>query len=132
MSLREKIRERLARRFPKMGKPEGEVMIAEGVKWRKVQAPKLWRPTSPGEALVGELVGRSTRTTRGESYGVVVLGTEEGKRIVAGVVITSLFDAAVLPDGSFVRIIYKGNIESLAGRTYRDFELYVAEEDSDG
>lgn len=127
VKLGERIRARISHRYPKIGQPQGEVMIADGVKWRKVKAPKAWRPTIAGEVLVGELLGRSTRTSHGDSYGVVVLNTDKGKQIVSGVVITSLFDAAMLPDGAMVRIVYRGNVDSLAGRTYRDFDLYVAE-----
>jgi hypothetical protein len=120
------VQARLERRWPRIEEPKPEKLVADGRVWSKVQAAKPWRPREVGDALVGEFVSQSTRAGESGSYSVVTLKTAEGKLTVSGVVIQSLFDSAALPAGATVRVVYKGENTSAMGRTWKDFELFVA------
>ena len=119
-------RARIERRWPKIKTPEAEKMIAAGRVWTKVQAAKPWRPREIGDAMIGEFVARSERVTPTGSYSVITLRTEQGALTVSGVVVSALFDAADPVQDQTVRIVYKGEQTSIAGRVWRDFDLFIA------
>jgi len=128
--LGDRIRARLRKRFPKVQPPPPEMVVAESRVWVKVRAPRPWKPKQLGDVLVGQLLARTTKVVKDESsYGVVVLQTEQGPLTIAGVVISSLFDASGAPIGATVRVVYRGEHVSLAGRKYRDFDLYLAQDE---
>lgn len=132
VTLTDKIKARLARRFPGVEPPAGERLVADGRVWVKVPRPRAWRPTEPGAVLIGELVSRSTRPTGdGGVYGVVTLRTDDGPVTVSGVVVSALFESAGAVAGTLVRIVYLGERTSQKFRTYRDFELYLARHGSE-
>ena len=126
----DKARARIAKRYPRVPIPAPETVVANGRAWIKVESARPWRPTAPGDVLIGEYVGRSTRPGDGGTvYGVITIRTEHGARTVSGVVISGLFESASPAEGATVRIVYKGEHRSLAERTYRDFELYLARDE---
>lgn len=94
--------------------------------WTKVQAARPWKPRAVGDVLIGEFIGHSVRVGATGSYGVVTLRTEVGTLTVSGVVIRSLFEAADVPKDALVRVVFNGEQTGPAGRTWRDFDLFVA------
>ena len=76
--------------------------------------------------LIGEFVAHSVRMGSTGSYGVATLRTEIGTLTVSGVVIRGLFEAADVPKDALVRVVFNGEQTGPAGRTWRDFDLFVA------
>lgn len=107
----------------------GQQMIDQGRKWKKVEAPKPWRPREVGETLIGEYVGRRSKSGRFGDYEAFVVRTSTGTFHVSGTVLVSLFSAVALKEGDPVRVEYKGTVDSTLheGVSYRDFDLYVTE-----
>lgn len=103
-------------------------LVAEGHRWKKVKAPRPWRPRV-GEVLVAKYLTRTSRPSNygGGTYSVVTLDGPDGPVNISGAVISSLFDAAGdLPVGKLVRVTYKGKVESQStGHHYNDFDLWV-------
>jgi len=118
---------------PKRRQPTEKVgreipLIADGVQWRRVEAPHIWRPMREGETLVGRFVGRRMRAGVYGPYSIVLIQTDKATTTVSGTVVNSLFDAAGIDEGTIVRIVYLGDrMSSPSGRTYRAFELFVAD-----
>ena len=110
-----------------------EHLVADGRRWRRVRAPRPWKPRQVGDVLVGTVLARAVRPgSEGSSYGVTTLQTEDGAVTISGVVISSLFDAAgELASNVLVRVVYLGEQVSAANRTYKDFELYVCVADGE-
>jgi hypothetical protein len=102
-------------------------LVADGARWRRVKGPRPWKPKHVGDVLVGRLLGRSTRPgDGGTTYGVATVEGPDGPVTVSGVVISGLLDAAgPLDPETKIRVVYIGSQTSTAGRTYKDFELYV-------
>lgn len=107
--------------------PVATELVADGARWRRVRGPRPWRPRQVGDVLVGRLLGRSTRPGEGgTTYGVATVEGPDGPVTVSGVVISGLLDAAgPLAPEARIRVVYVGSQTSTAGRTYKDFELYV-------
>lgn len=95
--------------------------------WRKVKAPKIWRP-DPGELLEGVYGGRTLRNGVYGQYEVILVRVpaESTTYIISGVKIIQLVDTALLSIGEDIRIHFVGDIALKEGRTMRDFELFVA------
>lgn len=132
-AIRARLSKRLANKLagPKIEPPKPEVLVADGYAWVKVPSPKTWRPVAPGEVLIGELVARGTKTASdGGTYGVVTLKTDRGPMMITGVVITSLFDTADCEPGAIVRVVFRGEQVSAAGRTYKDYDLFLVKGES--
>jgi hypothetical protein len=124
----DKVRARLEKRWPKINSPAPQTVEIDGRTWAKVQAARPWRPRSVGDVLIGEFIGHSVRAGATGSYGVATLRTEVGTLTISGVVIRSLVEAADVPKGATVRVVYNGEQTGPAGRTWRDFDLFVAVE----
>lgn len=122
----DKVRARLEKRWPRIKGPAPEIVSVDGRAWAKVQAAKPWKPRGVGDVLIGEFVGHSIRQGATGSYGVATLRTEVGTVTISGVVIRSLVEAANIPAGATVRVVYNGEQTGPAGRTWRDFDLFVA------
>ena len=98
--------------------------------WRKVQAPRSWRPRDPGEELFGYYGGRTLRNgTYGQYEVVVVHAPRSHTYTISGVKVAQLFDASLISKGHPVRVIFKGEEQLSNGHTMRQFELLVAEGD---
>lgn len=124
---REKMAEdELRARHQAGGAPTAD-LVAEGRRWRRVAGPRPWRPKHDGDVLIGRLLARSTKPgDGGTNYGVATLESLEGPVTITGVVITGLLDAAgTLEEGTLLRVVYRGEEVSTAGRKYKVYELYV-------
>lgn len=101
--------------------------------WKKVEAPKAWRPKHNGEELVGYYRGRTVRSGRFGQYEVVMLLVPgRGAFMLSGTRIIQLIDAAGVDEGWPVRVVWKGlkNIgetEDGEPKRMKDFEVFVAE-----
>jgi len=52
--------------------------LRERYGWKKVVAPKAWRPEATGEELIGFYGGKTTRTGAYGQYDVVLVSTRAG------------------------------------------------------
>jgi hypothetical protein len=121
---------------PKKKAPKVDQLVAEGRRWRRVETPRPWKPKEAGDSLTGVFVGWQTRRGREDTtYQIALIMTEEDGvkqlRNVSGTVIQTLFQASCITpeDKKVVRIVFRGWRNSAdAQRTYKDFDLYIAEE----
>lgn len=102
----------------------------EKLEWRRVEAPRAWRPKQTGEVLLGYYAGRSKRSGGYGQYDVVlILVPGDGVKMVSGVKVIQLFDAAIVEPGDPVRLIYGGEEKLPSDKTMKLFELYVTDGD---
>lgn len=96
--------------------------------WKKVEAPKPWKPRVPGEELLGFYAGQSKRQGQFGEYTVVMIAVPgEGLRMVSGARIVQLVDAAALTPGEPVRIVWHGNLPLKGDRTYNSYDLFKSD-----
>lgn len=109
---------------------ETERRFREKWGWRKVQAPKTWRPRDSGEELMGYYGGRTFRNGSTGQYEVVIVHVpRDGSYLVSGVKVMQLIDSALVTKGHPLRLIYKGDELLKNGHTMKQFDLLVAEGD---
>lgn len=97
-------------------------LVADGKKWRRVKAPRVWRP-GEGEVLIGTYRGRRPKNGEHGSYEVVLIETAElGSFTVSGSVIVGLLETVA--EGTVVRIEYHGIRPGHGDRTYKAFEAF--------
>ncbi len=102
--------------------------IRSRFQWRKVHAPKTWRPNDIGAELVGYFGGRTLRDGQFGQYEVVIIHVPfEGSYLVSGTQLIQLLDAAIIPAGHPICIIWKGLVETAAGHKMKTYEVMVAE-----
>lgn len=99
-------------------------------RWRKVTAPKTWRPTREGESLIGYYGGQTVRKGTYGEYSLAIVHTEEGSFVVSGSTIIQALDTANLEKGSPIKIVWNGtkNIgrdDSGELRTLKLFDVYI-------
>lgn len=100
--------------------------------WRKVEAPKPWRPTELGEELFGYYGGRTLRNGMYGQYEVIIVHVPyKGAFMVSGVKVIQLVDAAMITRGHPIRITWKGLVDvgTDGKRPMKNFELLVAEDE---
>lgn len=105
--------------------------MVEKYKWRRVEAPKAWVP-STGEELVGFFVGRTLRQSvfvTGQYEVILVAVPGMGVRMVTGTQLIQLVDAAQLAPGDPVRIIFLGYKDTANKRQIKLFDLYITDGD---
>lgn len=111
------------------------ISIRERYSWKKVEAPKAWRPRMLGEELVGFYGGRTTRMGKFGQYDVVLVHVPaRGAFIVSGNRLIQLIDASGLDSGDPVMIRWSGHMKlepNDAGedRKMKLFEVFVVEGD---
>lgn len=106
-------------------------LVADGRTWKRVKTPKPWKPKKAGDVLTGLYLGTAQRNGANGPYEVVLVKTDDDlTHYVSGVVVQSLFLAAGLQaeDQPAVRLVFQGLVEGASGSTYKDFDLYVADE----
>ncbi len=88
-------------------------LVADGRRWRRVDAPRPWKPTAPGESLTGTFLGWQTRRGRDDgSYEIALIMTEEdGEKkthYVSGTVLQTLFQVSGIAPGDkrVVRVVF--------------------------
>lgn len=102
--------------------------VLQKLQWRKVQAPKPWRPDEPGEELIGFYGGRTLRSGRFGQYEVVILHVpKKGSFTISGTRIIQLADAACVGRGDPVKVVWKGTIEIGDDHTMKEFEMFVVD-----
>lgn len=102
--------------------------IRERFKWRKVTAPKTWRPTEVGEELVGYYGGRTMREGSFGQYEVVLVHVPlGGSYMVTGTHLIQLMDASMAVVGHPIRIVWQGMKETAAGHNMKTYDVLVAE-----
>lgn len=105
-----------------MSKKKPAVPLVEKYNWKRVEAPRSWKPAE-GEELVGFYAGRTIRNGDFGQYDVILVAVPSvGMRMVTGVQIVQLVDAAQLTPGDPVRVRFNG----MQGQM-KSFDLYVAE-----
>jgi len=103
--------------------------------WRRVDAPKTWRPRMIGEELVGFFGGKTTRKGQWGQYDVVLVHVpSRGSFMVSGTRVNQLVDAADIQTGWPVRIVWRGAVAlppTADGepRSMKQYEVFVAEGD---
>jgi len=112
--------------FPLAERSTNDVVVADGKVWQKVRGARPWRP-QVSAVLVGNFISKSTRPgDNGTVYGVITIQTEDNRaHTLTGVVITGLVESSGVEYGAKVRIVYLGQEQSGAGRTYRNYEMFV-------
>lgn len=108
--------------------------LRERFSWKKVEAPKNWRPTHNGEELLGYYAGRSKRDGKFGQYEVVmVIVPKRGTFFVSGTRLIQLVDAAMVDVGHPIRIVFAGwqtlaeREDDAEPRRMKLFEVFVAE-----
>jgi hypothetical protein len=97
------------------------------MKWRKVSAPKVWRPED-GEELIDYYAGRTLRDgVHGQYEVATVLVPYKGAYLISGTMLIQLLDTAMLARGDAVRVVYQGRKQLDDDRTIKLFELFVGE-----
>lgn len=121
----------IARRLPNYAAPSSfllEVRVAEERRWRKIDAPKPWRPR-PGETLVGIYAGASKKVGPHGEYSVFFVRDENYPTswTINGARIEALF-VSVQP-GARIRVVFNGREEFVGAEGVvmeaKDFDLYV-------
>lgn len=102
--------------------------MTEEKRWRKVEAPRTWRPKEKGEALVGIYAGSQKRVgPHGEYNAHFVRDEQYGESwLLSGAKLDVLF-ISVQP-GSRVQVIFNGREPfEVAGeqREAKEFDLYL-------
>jgi hypothetical protein len=101
--------------------------------WRKVEAPKTWRPKAIGEELAGFYGGKTSRNGTFGQYEVVIVHIpRRGSFMISGTRILQLIDTSGIKLGWPIRIVWKGVIAlppPPEDKTMKVFEVYVAEGD---
>lgn len=99
--------------------------------WRKIRAPKTWRPRDVGEELIGYYCGRTVRDGQwGQYETLIVVVPEVGAMMISGTKIIQLADIALLENGQLIRVKFCGRKLLDGDREMKDFELYVADDDA--
>lgn len=99
-----------------------------GVKWRKISAPQVWRPTD-GEELIGYYAGRTKKDGKFGQYEVVlVLVPYKGAYTISGTQLLQLCDSGMLVRGDAIRIKFLGRKPLSDEREVKLFELSVGEQ----
>lgn len=104
---------------------EPEKLVADGKKWTRVKAPRVWR-AGAGEILIGVYRGRRPKSGQYGPYEVGLIETAElGSFTVSGSVVMSLLES--VPEGAVVRIEFLGYrpCANSPDSTYKAFEVYV-------
>jgi hypothetical protein len=106
--------------------------IAYGVKWRKLERPKTWKPTEAGSDLMGYYLGQSVRDGRFGQYTVALFAVPTGHGftqpyVVSGTSLISALDGGQVGKGSLVRVTYQGTKPLQDNRTVKLFDVYVGE-----
>ncbi len=112
---------------------ESMVELRKKHKWKKVNAPKAWRPRTIGEEIVGFYGGRTIRNGPYGQYEVALIRTTDVRAyLVTGVSIIQALDAANLTTEQAIRIVWMGDKD--LGRTddgkpkfMHMYEVYVAD-----
>jgi len=99
--------------------------------WKKVEAPRTWRPRANGEELAGFYGGKTSRNGEYGSYDLVIVHVPaRGSYLISGTRAIQLFDAANLTIGWPVRVVWRGKIAIPdSDKTMKNFDVYVAEGD---
>lgn len=124
------------KKTPSKARRVDDQLIAGGRRWKRVETPRPWKPKEPSDSLTGTFMGAQVRRGReGGEYMVYLIKQEQESldqlKYVSGTVVNTLFLASGLQpeDKRLVRIVFRGMRESADGeRSYKDFDLYVAEE----
>lgn len=95
----------------------------EAIKWRKVRAPKPWRPEA-GEVLIGRYAGKQLREGQYGPYNVFIVRALEGTYLLSGTVLNDLF--AGVFEGDAVQVHFLG-MQQFRGGEYKDFNIFVEE-----
>lgn len=103
--------------------------IRELYKWRKVEPPRMWRPaTEPPQEICGFYGGKTVRNGVHGQYEVVLVHVPmTGTWMLTGIDMVQKIDAAVIPIGHPIRVVWTGNKELGNGHTMKTFEVMVAE-----
>lgn len=102
--------------------------IRELYKWRKVEPPRSWRPTEDRQELCGFYGGKTIRNGLHGQYEVAIIHVPmTGTWTVTGVDVIQKIDAAVIPIGHPIRVVWTGTKELGNGHTMKTFEVMVAE-----
>ena len=117
-----KVVDRSKERAPEEGVDK---LVADGKRWKRVKAPRPWR-AGEGEVLIGVYRGRRPKIGQHGPYEVGVIETAElGLFTVSGAMVMALLES--VPEGATVRVEYYGLKPGTGERTYKAFEVFVAE-----
>ncbi len=110
--------------------------LRERYKWQKIQAPKKWIAKAPGEELLGYYGGRTTRAGAFGQYDVILVHVPlKGAYMLSGTMILQLADAAMIPLGHPVRVVWEGeqDLGTVDGegnpKRMKQYELFIADGD---
>lgn len=86
--------------------------LREKYEWKKVEAPKTWRPKYNGEELVGFYGGRTIRSGSFGQYEVVIVHVPgRGSFMLSGTQLIQLIDAASADVGDPIRVVWGGYLK---------------------
>ena len=93
--------------------------------WRKVLAPKAWRP-AVGEILEGTYLGMKDAEGQHGPYKKYVVSEEKttDPYFLSGTVADTLFTTSLVQPGMKVRLIFLGLVETANG-AYKNYDMYV-------
>jgi hypothetical protein len=100
------------------------------IKWKKLEAPKPWRPTLPDEELVGYYLGQSVRKGSYGEYTVALIAvmSEDGSvgtpYMVSGAALINAIDGSLIQIGTLLKVVYGGVMELSEGRKMKMFEVF--------
>lgn len=100
---------------------------AQDVRWRKVQAPAVWRP-GEGEELIGRYAGTTMRDGQHGTFPVVAVRVPRDRTYhISGSQLHQLVQSAGIDVGDLVRVVFAGWRALDNKRTMKLFELYVSD-----
>jgi len=93
--------------------------------WRKIRAPKAWRPTE-GEILEGIYLGPKEAEGQYGPYTKHIVAEDRTSEplFVSGTVVDTLFMSSLAQPGMRVRLVFLGLVETANG-AYKNFDMYV-------
>jgi len=114
-------------------KPKEVIDLRARYDWKKVEAPKAWRPQASGEELVGYYGGKTVRNGQWGQYEVILVNVpRRGIFMMSGTNIVQLVDAASIDIGHPIRVVWKGKIKLDKDKEMKVFEVFVATDEEVG
>lgn len=101
-------------------------MKKKDAKWKKVRAPKYWRPAETGDSVEGKFAGFMQCTGQYGSYLAVALNGPEGLVYVTGVKALSLAQwARPAVEQTELKFVFTGYVDVGQEHEMRDYELFT-------
>lgn len=100
--------------------------VTRAVTWTKVTAPRPWRPTKPGDELIGYYAGRTSRDGVFGQYDVAMVAVPGvGVVTVSGTKPLSAIEASGVQLRTPVKFVFNGMVDVGREHKMKDIDVFV-------